>query len=79
MGSRVGLVWFSSVLCGAKPPHEPVFDGQTVEGIMDCEISRQEVIKPGGIELTKETEQHMGLGPSTPILSVACGTEQLEL
>jgi ubiquinone/menaquinone biosynthesis C-methylase UbiE len=34
---------------------------------------------PGGIELTKEAEQHVDLGPSTTILSVACGTGELEL
>jgi ubiquinone/menaquinone biosynthesis C-methylase UbiE len=50
-----------------------------MEGIMDYEVSRQEVIMPGGIELTKEAEQHIGLGPSTTVLSVACGTGELEL
>ena len=43
------------------------------------EISREEVIMPGGVELTKEAEQHMGLGPPTTLLSVACGTGELEL
>lgn len=34
---------------------------------------------PGGIELTREAEAHVGLGPSTTMLSVACGTGELEL
>jgi ubiquinone/menaquinone biosynthesis C-methylase UbiE len=46
---------------------------------MNHDLSRQEVIMPGGIEMTKEAEQHIGLGRSTTILSVACGTGELEL
>jgi ubiquinone/menaquinone biosynthesis C-methylase UbiE len=47
--------------------------------MMDHEISRQDVIMPGGVELTHEAESHVGLGPSTTMLSVACGTGELEL
>lgn len=46
---------------------------------MDQKIRRQQVIMPGGVELIKEAEPHMGLGPSTSVLSVACGTGELEL
>jgi ubiquinone/menaquinone biosynthesis C-methylase UbiE len=46
---------------------------------MDQRICRQQVIMPGGVELTKEAEPHLGLGPSTTMLSVACGTGELEL
>jgi ubiquinone/menaquinone biosynthesis C-methylase UbiE len=75
---RVGLVWLSPRLCGAMPPGE--FDIPIrADGIMDNEVSRQEVIMPGGIELTREAEVQMGLGPSTTMLSVACGTGELEL
>jgi len=34
---------------------------------------------PGGIELTQEAEPYLGLGPTTAMLSVACGTGELEL
>lgn len=44
-----------------------------------CELSRKEVIMPGGIELTKEAEQHVSLNTDTRMLSVACGTGELEL
>jgi ubiquinone/menaquinone biosynthesis C-methylase UbiE len=43
------------------------------------EISRKQVIMPGGIELTREAERHIGLRPDTRMLSVACGTGGLEL
>jgi ubiquinone/menaquinone biosynthesis C-methylase UbiE len=52
---------------------------QRAEKIVAQNISRQEVIMPGGVELTKKAEQHMGLGPSTIMLSVACGNGELEL
>lgn len=34
---------------------------------------------PGGIELTQEAEPYLALGPTTALLSVACGTGELEL
>jgi ubiquinone/menaquinone biosynthesis C-methylase UbiE len=43
------------------------------------EIHREQVIMPGGIELTQEAEPYLGLGPTTAMLSVACGTGELEL
>jgi ubiquinone/menaquinone biosynthesis C-methylase UbiE len=43
------------------------------------EINRQEVIMPGGIELTLEAERHLDLHSDTRLLSVACGTGELEL
>ncbi|NIM92228.1 MAG: methyltransferase domain-containing protein [Anaerolineales bacterium] len=43
------------------------------------EASRKEVIMPGGIELTKEAERHVNLRANTRMLSVACGTGELEL
>ncbi len=46
---------------------------------MDHKICRQDVIMPGGVELTHEAEAHVGLGPSATVLSVACGTGELEL
>jgi ubiquinone/menaquinone biosynthesis C-methylase UbiE len=42
------------------------------------EICRQEVIMPGGIELTMEAERHLNLNSDTKLLSVACGTGELE-
>jgi ubiquinone/menaquinone biosynthesis C-methylase UbiE len=44
-----------------------------------CQVSRKEVIMPGGIELTKEAEQHVSLRASTRLLSVACANGELEL
>jgi ubiquinone/menaquinone biosynthesis C-methylase UbiE len=49
------------------------------ECCMDQEICRQQVLMPGGVELTHEVEQHLDLGPSATVLSVACGTGELEL
>jgi ubiquinone/menaquinone biosynthesis C-methylase UbiE len=46
---------------------------------IDQEICRQQVLMPGGVELTQEAELHLGLGPATTVLSVACGTGELEL
>ena len=34
---------------------------------------------PGGIELLRKVERHLELGPDTRLLSVACGTGELEL
>lgn len=42
------------------------------------QICRQEVIMPGGIELTLEAERHLDMNPDTKVLSVACGTGELE-
>lgn len=42
-------------------------------------IRRPEVIMPGGIELTLEAERHLDMHPDTKLLSVACGTGELEL
>jgi ubiquinone/menaquinone biosynthesis C-methylase UbiE len=44
-----------------------------------AEPSRVEVLMPGGIELTRIAERHMNLGASSEVLSVACGTGELEL
>lgn len=44
-----------------------------------CEISRKEVLMPGGIELTQEAEQYLSLQSNAKMLSVACGTGELEL
>jgi len=46
---------------------------------IDHGICRPQVIMPGGIELTREAEPYLDLGPSTTVLSVACGTGELEL
>ena len=46
---------------------------------IDQEIRREQVIMPGGVELTRDAEPHLGLGPATTMLSVACGTGELEL
>ena len=35
------------------------------------QIRRHKVIMPGGIELTREAEPYLDLGPSTNVLSVA--------
>ena len=43
------------------------------------EISRKEVIMPGGIELTRVAESYMALSSDSKLLSVACGTGELEL
>ncbi len=42
-------------------------------------ITRSEVLMVGGIELTHEAEQHVYLDSTTKLLSVACGTGELEL
>lgn len=42
-------------------------------------ISREEVIMPGGIELTTVAESYMALSSDRNLLSVACGTGELEL
>jgi len=42
------------------------------------QICRQEVIMPGGIELTLEAERYIDVNPDTKLLSVACGTGELE-
>jgi ubiquinone/menaquinone biosynthesis C-methylase UbiE len=42
-------------------------------------IRRPEVIMPGGIELTREAERFLNIHPHTRLLSVACGTGELEL
>lgn len=42
-------------------------------------ISRKEVIMPGGIEMLLEAENYMMLDPDCHLLSVACGTGELEL
>ena len=42
-------------------------------------ISRKEVIMPGGIELTQAVESYMALSSDSKLLSVACGTGELEL
>lgn len=42
-------------------------------------ISRSEVIMPGGIELTQIAEDQMDLSSDSKLLSVACGTGELEL
>ena len=39
----------------------------------------KEVILPGGIELAQEAEKHLRLNPSTHLLSVGCGTGELEI
>lgn len=43
-----------------------------------AQICRQEVIMPGGVELTLEAERHLDINPDAKILSVACGTGELE-
>jgi cyclopropane fatty-acyl-phospholipid synthase-like methyltransferase len=43
------------------------------------EISRSEVIMPGGIELTREAEGQLDIEADTRLLSVACGTGEIEL
>jgi ubiquinone/menaquinone biosynthesis C-methylase UbiE len=42
-------------------------------------IRRPEVIMPGGIELTLEAERRLDIHPDNRLLSVACGTGELEL
>ena len=42
-------------------------------------ITRSEVLMVGGIELTQEAERHVHLDSTTKLLSVACGTGELEL
>ena len=42
-------------------------------------ITRNEVIMPGGIELTKAAENYMSLNSESKLLSVACGTGEIEL
>jgi ubiquinone/menaquinone biosynthesis C-methylase UbiE len=42
-------------------------------------VDRAEVIMPGGVELTLEAERTLNLAPGTSLLSVACGTGELEL
>jgi len=42
------------------------------------QICRQEVLMPGGIELTLEAERHLDIDKDAKILSVACGTGELE-
>ncbi|MBL7201822.1 MAG: hypothetical protein ISS56_16910, partial [Anaerolineae bacterium] len=46
---------------------------------MTASIDHAEVIMPGGVELTLETEPYLALSPDTHLLSVACGTGELEL
>ncbi|MHA2168588.1 MAG: class I SAM-dependent methyltransferase [Candidatus Kariarchaeaceae archaeon] len=43
------------------------------------ELNRSEVIMPGGIELAFEAESYLDLNPSAELLSVACGTGEIEL
>ena len=43
------------------------------------QLSREEVIMPGGIELTRVAESYMGLTSEDQLLSIACGTGELEL
>jgi ubiquinone/menaquinone biosynthesis C-methylase UbiE len=67
-------------LVGGSPSRGPDAVGPyRVERSMDQQICRQQVIMPGGIELTREAEPYLDLGPSTTVLSVACGTGELEL
>lgn len=40
---------------------------------------RQEVIFPGGVELAQRAEEHLLLSPSASLLSVGCGTGELEV
>jgi SAM-dependent methyltransferase len=42
-------------------------------------IDRQEVIMPGGIEMTRQAERYLDLRAGARLLSVACGTGELEL
>jgi ubiquinone/menaquinone biosynthesis C-methylase UbiE len=42
-------------------------------------MNRQEVIMPGAVELIMEAERHIRLGPFSRLLSVACGTGEIEL
>ena len=44
-----------------------------------CEMIREEVIMPGGVELVQEAERHIQLNPGSRVLSVACGTGEIEL
>lgn len=46
---------------------------------MDYEISRRDVIMPGGVQLTMEAERHVALDSSTTMLSIACGSGELGL
>lgn len=47
-------------------------------GITALELQRAEVIMPGGIPLTLEAERHLEITPETWLLSVACGTGEIE-
>jgi ubiquinone/menaquinone biosynthesis C-methylase UbiE len=42
------------------------------------EINRKEVLMPGGKELTSEVERYLNLCPEKRLLSVACGTGEIE-
>ena len=46
---------------------------------MSISPNRKEVILPGGIEMAQEAEKHLRLNPSTHLLSVGCGTGELEI
>jgi hypothetical protein len=52
---------------------------QKTEKTVNPEICRQQAIMPGGIELTREAEPYLALDSFVTLLSVACGTGELEL